>query len=175
MLIKPSFIKSLSIDGNSKMNIKDWLEEILWHNRFSIFLRRVGRFILRLGRWVPVLWNQEEWDFAYVYDILILKMKELRKSMTEDDWHDQSSVQRGIKQIDICLARLDRYLNWPEYYDYPMEDIYSEPSEDFAGCTVMKYASEKNEKQRLGAIPFEQKNYKKFWKDFMRWHENWWT
>lgn len=172
-MVRPSFIKSISVGENSLMTVKDFLEEILWYNRFSCFLRRIGRFILRLGRWVPVLWNQEEWDFSYMYDLLVMKMKELKKDMSKDSWHNQKEVQRGIKQIDICLARLDRYRNWPDYYDYPMEDIYSEPTEN--GCYKMCYASEKNEKQRLGAITFEQKNFDKFWKDFIKWHLGWWT
>lgn len=172
-MVRPSFIKSLDIDGNFKMTLKDWAEEILLYNRFSSFLRRVGRFILRLFRWVPLLWNQEEWDYSYIYDILILKMKELRKDMSKDCWHDQREVQKSIKQIDICLARLDRYVNWVDYYDYPMEDIYTEPTED--GCYRMCYASEKNEQQRLGAIKFEEKNFNKFWKDFIAWYRGWWT
>ena len=169
-MVKPFFIEALE---DNKMPVKDWLEEVPLHNSFSIFLRRIGRFILRLGRWLPVLWNQEEWDFAFIYDILIMKMKELRKNMSEDYWHDQKVVQRGIKRIDICLARLDRYLNWTRYYDYPMDDIYYEDTEN--GCKIMCYASEENEKQRLGAIPFEEKNFKKFWKDFVKWHRGWWT
>ena len=65
------------------------------------------------------------------------------------------------------------YLNWTDYYDYPMEDIYYEDTED--GCKRMCYASEKNEKQRLGATEFEEKNFNKFWKDFIKWHRGWWT
>ena len=168
-MVKPSFIKSLS-SNSIKMN---WVKEILWHNNFSCFLRRVGRFIKRLYRWLPLLWNQEEWDYAYIYELLIMKMKELRENMTQDYWHDQKSVQRSIKQIDICLKRLDNYLNWTENYYYPMEDIYYEPTED--GCMKMCYASERNEKQRLGAIYFEEKNFQKFWKDFIKWHRGWWT
>ena len=172
-MVRPSFLKSLNVDGEDKMTLADWAVELLWYNNFSCFLRRVGRFIKREVRWVPVLWNQEEWDYAYIYDLLIMKMKELKKDMSKDTWHDQKEVQRSIRQIDICLARLDRYLNWPDYYDYPMEDIYSEPTED--GCYKMCYASEKNEQQRLGAHSFEEKNYNKFWKDFMQWHHGWWT
>ena len=172
-MVRPSFIKSLSIGGDNRMTVKDWAAELLWYNNFSCFLRRVGRFIKREVRWAPILWNQEEWDFSYMYDLLVMKMKELKKDMSKDYWHEQKSVQRGIKQIDICLARLDRYRNWPDYYDYPLEDIYSEPTED--GCYKMCYASEKNEKQRQGAHAFEEKNYNKFWKDFLRWHQGWWT
>lgn len=156
-----------------KITIKDYLEGALFHNSFSIFLRKVGRFILRLIRWVPVLWNQEEWDYEYMYDVLVMKMKELRKNMSEDCWHDSKEVQKRIKQIDICLRRLDMHRNWTKYYYYPMEDIYYEPTED--GCFRVCHASERNEKQRLGAIHFEEKNFKKFWKDFVQWHQGWWT
>ena len=27
----------------------------------------------------------------------------------------------------------------------------------------------------LGAIKFEQKNYDKFWKNLLAWHQGWWT
>lgn len=172
-MVRPSFIKSLNIDGNSKMTVADWAVELFWYNNFSCFLRRLGRFIKREIRWVPVLWNQEEWDYAYIYDLLIMKMKELKKDLQKDKWHDTHCVKRSIQQIDVCLGRLDRYLNWPDYYDYPMEDIYSEPTED--GCYKMCHASEKNEKQRQGAHVFEEKNYNKFWKDFLKWHQGWWT
>ena len=140
---------------------------------FISFLRKLGRFLLREIRWIPVLWNQEDWDFEYMYDLLEFKMKELRRDMSKDTWHDQKCVQRSIKQIDICLARLDRWRNWTDYYYYPMDDVYHEEQKN--GCYQLKYTSEENEKQRSGAIDFEMKNYDKFWKDFLAWHRGWWT
>ena len=170
-MIRPSFLKDVL---ESKMTLKDWIVEIICFNSFSSFLRKLGRFIVREIRWLPVLWNQEDWDFEYIYDLLEIKMKELRRNMSKDYWHDQKSVQKGIRQIDICLKRLDMWRNWTSYYEYPMDDIYHEPTED-GKYYVVKYASEKNEKQRLGAIDFEKKNYDKFWKDFLAWHQGWWT
>ena len=172
-MVRSLFIRQLGLDEKKKSIIWDFMEEILFHNELAIFFRKVYRFILRLIRWIPVLWDQEEWDYAYIYPLLITKMKELKKNMSEDYWHDQKEIQRRIKQIDICMARLDRYLNWHEYYEYPMEDIYYEPTED--GCSRMCYASKKNEKQRLGALDFEEKNFQKFWKNFVKWHRGWWT
>lgn len=165
------FIKKIEDDTHESW--RDRIEEILFYNRFSTSIRKTGRFILRLVRWLPILWNQEDWDYAYIYDLLIMKMKELKRDMSKDYWHDQKEVQRSIKEIDICLKRLDRYLNWTDYYYFPMEDIYYEPTVE--GCVKMCYASEINEKQRAGANDFEEKNFKKFWKDFIRWHRNWWT
>lgn len=163
----------IKIRGMQKLIIKDSIIEIIWYNRFTCFLRKLGRFILREIRWIPVLWNQEDWDFEYMYDLLEVKMKELRKDMSEDIWHDQKVVQRSIKQIDVCLARLDRWRNWIKYYEYPLDDIVHVPTKD--GYYKIEYTSEENEKQRLGAIDFEQKNYDKFWKDFLAWHQGWWT
>ena len=171
-MVRPSFVKMLT-SGDNKLSFKEFLLEVFWYNSFTTLLRRVGRFIKRLIRWVPALWKQEEWDYAYIYDLLIMKMQELRKSLSEDTWHEPKCVQRSIKEIDVCLARLDRYLNWTEYYDFPMDDIYYEDLEN--GCKKMCYASEKNEKQRLGATDFEEKNFKKFWQDFIEWHRGWWT
>ena len=37
----------------------------------------------------------------------------------------KSICKEGIKQIDICLARLDRWRNWTNTIIIPMDDIYS--------------------------------------------------
>lgn len=165
-MVRPSFLKD-------NLNLKEKIIEFLLYNEFSSFLRRLKRFILRLFRWIPVLWNQEEWDYEYVYDLLEMKMKELRENISKDTWHESRGVKKRIKQIDVCLRRLDMWRNWTEYYEYPTDDIIHTPTDN--GCYKLEYTSEKNEKQRLGAIKFEQKNYDKFWKNFLAWHQGWWT
>lgn len=151
--------------------ILDWL----WYNNFSCFLRHFIRFLKRLPKWVKVAWEQEDWDFEYLYDLIELKLKEFLKAQEEDTIHHPLCTKKCIKQIKVTLARLDRYRNWPNYYEYPMEDVHSEPSPDHDGYYILVHDSEENEKQRLGAIDFEQHNYDKFWKDFLQWHQNWWT
>ena len=54
-------------------------------------LRKFGRFIKRLWRWIPVLWKQEDWDYDYLYEIMRIKMEELLKYS---------------KHIDNCRALL---------------------------------------------------------------------
>jgi len=151
----------------------EYIEEWIFYNNFTCFIRHFIRFIKRLPKWIKVAWNQEDWDVGYLYDLIELKLKEFLKAQEEDTWHDTYTVKHCIKQIKITLARLDRYRNWPNYYDYPMDDIVWVDCED--GCKMMKHTSEENEKQRLGADKFEQHNYDKFWKDFLKWHQNWWT
>jgi len=133
---------------------------------------KIFRFFKKLGKWLPIIWNQENWDYEFIYDLLEFKMKDLREAISKDKFTDRKRVRRNLRQIDICLKRMDVYLNWPDYYYYPMNDIYTKPLSN--GCVQLAYYSEVNEQQRLGAIKFEEDQYKKFWKSFIKWHRNWW-
>lgn len=54
-------------------------------------------------------------------------MKDLREAISKDKFTDRKRVRRNLRQIDICLKRMDVYLNWPDYHYYPMNDIYTKP------------------------------------------------
>ena len=169
-MVRPSFIKGL-VDED--MSIKDWLVEILFYNDFACFLRRIGRFILRIGRWIPVLWKQEEWDFAYIYDLLIMKMKELRKSISEDTWHHEDCVKEELEQIDSCLDHLDKYLNWPNYIKVPIAS-FDRWVDNEDGTKSLEFSEEEHEAYQK-ANEFEQEHYDAFWDEFVKYHRNWWT
>lgn len=174
-MVRPSFIKSLNIDGNSEMTLKDWVIEILFYNELAIFLRRAGRFILRLYRWIPVLWNQEEWDFGYTYDILELRLKELKSAISKDNWHTEDCVKEEIEQIDSILSHLDKYRNWPNYIEIP------EPPKDFqrwtdceGGYTELHFTDEEHEAYQK-AHEFEEEHFNAFWDELKKNSSNWWT
>lgn len=173
--IQPSFVKSLNIDGDSKMSIKDWIEEILFFNPVSVVICRVGRFIKRVFRWIPILWKQEEWDFAYIYDLIEFKIKELRKSITEDTIHTDECIKEEIEQIDEVLGYLDKFQNWTKYIEIP------EPPKDFQrftpsddGCSVLNFTEEEHEAYRK-ADEFETENFNLFWDKLKEYHTNWWV
>lgn len=153
--------------------ILDRISDIILYNRVGIFIRHIFRFIRRLPTFLKLCWKQENWDSGYIYDLLEYKLKDLREGLQQDTWHEQNSVKRCINQINICLAYLDRYRNWPDYYDYPIDDIYFEPTND--DMSQLKYNSSKNEAKRKGAHDFEKFNYDMFWKRFLQWHQGWWT
>lgn len=144
--------------------------DLIWYNPVSLFLRKLGRFLLRLCRWIPVLYEQEEWDAEYIYDILELKLKELYKNIQQDTWHEERGVKRSLLQIKICLERLHRYQNAYEYFDVP--ECAFEFNED---GTVELLTTKDYDKIIDDLVKFEYKNNKKFWQDLTRWHHNWWT
>lgn len=171
-MVRPSFIKGIL---EQKMTIKDWIIEIIWYNQPCIFLRRVGRFITRVVRWIPVLWKQEEWDFAYIYDILEFKIKELRKSISKDTWHTKECVQEELEQIDEVLGYLDKFQNWTDYIEIP------DPPEGFQRTTPTEdglhrmnwFEGEKEAYDK--ANKFEEENYNLFWDKLKEYIGNWWT
>lgn len=169
-MVRPSFIKSLNTED--KMTIKDWIVEIVWYNQPCIFLRRVGRFILRIIRWIPVLWKQEEWDFGYTYDILEHKIKEIRKCVSEDTWHTEDCVKEELQQIDSVLEHLDKFRNWPSYVEVPDPMDRWVKNED--GTSTLEFTEEEH-KAYQKANEFEEEHYNAFWDEMKKNSGNWWT
>lgn len=168
-MIRPSFIKSLE---DSKMTIKDWVIEILFYNPLSIKLRKIGRFILRLIRWIPVLWKQEEWDFGYTYDILEHKIKEIRNNITKDTWHTSDCVKEELEQIDSVLDHLDKFRNWTKYIEIPSSVNKWVDNEN--GTKSLEFTEEEHLAYQK-AEEFEEEHYNAFWDELKEYSSNWWT
>ena len=128
-----------------------------------VLLKHTIRFIKRLPSYIKLAWQQENWDYEYMYDMLEFKMKELYQGLCEDKWHVKSEVERCKLQIKVCLRRLDNYRNWDTHVDFPTDDL------------VLKEISFVNREKRKKAFDYRIKNYNKFWSDFIKWHQNWWT
>lgn len=128
-----------------------------------VLLKHTIRFIKRLPSYIKLAWQQENWDYEYMYDMLEFKMKELYQGLCEDKWHVKSEVERCKLQIKVCLRRLDNYRNWDTHVDFPTDDL------------VSKETSFVNREKRKKAFDYRIKNYNKFWSDFIKWHQNWWT
>ena len=176
-MARPSFIKSLCIDGDDKMTTKDWIIEIFCYNRLMIFLRHVGRFFQRLSKRLKLCWKTENWDYESIYDFIEMQLKEMRKAQEKDAWHVQSEVKRSIKQIDLVLLHLDMYRNSHNYFDFPETetipsgDLYNNEPTYKMEFVDKEYGEEKYKE----FIRLEQKHYDKFWNLLKKWHKNWWT
>lgn len=134
-------------------------------------IRHIGRFLKRLPKYVKFAWQQEDWHYNYLYDLIEMKMKEFLEAQKKDKIHYEKDVKRYIKQLKICLMQMDRFRNCDKYIDFPVEDI--EYAESGDGWFIRQYTNEENEKKRLENIKFEEKNFNKFWKNFIKWHRNW--
>jgi len=133
-------------------------------------LRKFGRFINRLYRWISVLWKQEEWDYEYLYDVMQIKMEELLKCLKEDKLH--LNAGKRAKQLAICLEYFKRMRNPEDYVYIPVEDVtFAKLPNGSSEMKMTPYFSRQCKKCR----EFEKFNYDMFWKRFVQWHTKWWV
>lgn len=161
------YVKEINGD---KITMMDIIIDKLTYNPLVLFILKCLRFIKRLFIWIPLIWKQENWDIAYLYDLIEFKLKDILVALEDDNIHEEKGVKRRVRQVKICLAYLDRYRNWPKYYDYP--DVEWVPTEH--GCYTMKYKP--GDKIKADEChDYEKFNYDMFWKRFMQWHQGWWV
>lgn len=134
------------------------------------FIYKLGRFIKRLFMYLPILWKDEDWDYGYLYNLIEFKLKRMSVELDNDVIH--KDAHKRARQIRICLAYLDRYRNWTEYVEYPMDDIQWVKAD--IGYKMI-HTNSINEAKRRKVHSYEEFNYNMFWKRFMQWHRTWWS
>ena len=75
-------IKQLVVHNKIFKTSLNWWERILdfiFFNKVSCFFRHSYRFIKRLPNYIKLAWDQETWDYEYLYDLIEMKLKELLK------------------------------------------------------------------------------------------------
>lgn len=165
--MRNSFIKEIN---EEEITIWDKITDFLFYNNLVLFIRKLGRFILRLPSYIKLCWKDEPWDFEGLYDYVEYYLKQRRKEFEKDTWHTPHCVKRGIQQIDLTLAHLDRFRNWPDYYEWP-EPIHKQ-TED--GLWTIEYKKEDEPKCEY-IHKMEIKHYNAFWRLLKKYHNNWWT
>ena len=75
--------------------------------------------ILHICKWLPILWNDHDWDCGYLYIVIRHKLKLMRESHEKNriigDW---AKVAHEIKIAELCLDRLIKN----EYIDKDWEE-----------------------------------------------------
>ena len=108
--------------------------------------------------------------FGYTYEILELRLKELRESISEDTWHDPAEVEKALKEIDSCLEHMDKYLNWTKYISVPDGENWIKVE----GGVKLEFTPEQEEALKK-VVKFEEEHYNAFWDELKKNSENWWT
>src|SRR3990172_2873091 len=74
----------------------DWIEEHNpipyrvrhWYNDQDLFHpTRIVRKVKNIVRWIPILWNDADWDYGHLYDIMEFKIRNMREHHIEHDMH----------------------------------------------------------------------------------------
>lgn len=86
-------------------------------------MHKIKRFfnkIIRLLQYAPIIWNNEDWDFSYMLDLIEFKLKRMRNCL--DEYYTDGTGKRieVRKQIDKTLNAINKYNN--EFDLFPMID-----------------------------------------------------
>lgn len=167
-MVRKSFLKSLN---DEKLNLFDIIEDKLLYNPIAIWIRHVFRFMKRLPKYLRLCWINESWDYEGIYNFIEMFLKELYQAQLEDTWHVPRETRRRALQIKCTLEHLDRFRNWPNYYEWP--EHKTEQLEN--GCYTIVYDDPKAQDMIDVVHKMEQKHYDKFWNMLKKYHTGWWT
>jgi hypothetical protein len=100
----------------------DSLKDKLWyllHWRIRYFFISIKNLI----RWFPVIWNDRDWDSAFIFYILRFKLLNQAKYIGDRKFHMDS--EKDARNMRICVALIDKiesefYQN--EYMDYHVSE-----------------------------------------------------
>lgn len=126
----------------------DWRYEfeISMYHTFISPVKRIYRYIKRLIKWIPFLWNNEDWDSFYLLEVIRLKLEELEKAQRENKRHVGSD--KRARKIREVLEHLKRYNNIEKY-------TYSVDSNEY--MNNFKFVPYDIEKREIFKINFKLK------------------
>lgn len=81
-------------------------------------LRNIRYGIKNIIKWFPVIWNDRDWDYRYIYEILHKKLELKEQFFRSDKTHvaDWEQTADEIKEVKDALKRLidDDYVSYEE-------------------------------------------------------------
>jgi len=85
-----------------------WLPRTFFANISWIFYS-IKRGIKNTVRWTPVIWDDEDFDWAHLATIMEVKMRWMSKYIKEEEWAtDSGEISR---ELLICAELLKRLIN----------------------------------------------------------------
>ena len=95
--------------------------------------------IYNLYRWFPIIWNDQDWDDHYIFEILKFKLKNQAEYIGYHDRH--MSAKRDAEIMMLCVRLMDKVQHeyyGREYQDYYKSDMRFIPSESHPGSYEME-------------------------------------
>ena len=83
------------------------------------FVRNIKYGIGNLIDWFPVIWNDRDWDYCFIYDILHKKLERMEDSIRYAPF---VCADKRADEIKLCVNLLDR-LKKDDYIDMSEKDF----------------------------------------------------
>ena len=91
-------------------------------NKLNTNIYYIYRSIKNLIKWFSVIWNDRDWDHAYIEDMLLFKLNNMYKRFSNPDttyvnW-ESYYASKALKALKLCIQILERRKNnyYTEYW-----------------------------------------------------------
>ena len=119
-------------------------------------MKKIANFFLSLKniiRWIPTLFKDREWDYAFMLEIEQRKLKNMIKWYEQHDYGHSVSGHRIVREMKLAISLLDIILekenfwsiDYPEGYEFVVNHTYK-PLPD-TSFVIDKYINTRNYKR----------------------------
>ena len=102
-------------------------------------IKQFFKHIYNLYRWFPIIWNDQDWDDHYIFEILKFKLKNQAEYIGYHDRH--MSAKRDAEIMMLCVRLIEKVQDeWygREYFNYHKSDMRFIPSKSHPGSYEME-------------------------------------
>lgn len=71
--------------------------------------RNFWQFLQRLWRWLPILWQDRDWDHAYILIIWRFKLQQVREHLDSKGVEQRCTLDKklhNIRTVELLLSRM---------------------------------------------------------------------
>lgn len=91
-----------------------------WLRYVPGFLKNFVQGLYNIIRWMPIIYQDRDWDYAFLNDMLQKKLEHMRKELVQANRH--TGISEINKDITLALNLLERMKQ--DYYDMEMYDYF---------------------------------------------------
>jgi hypothetical protein len=157
-----------------KWQVKWWLPTI-WFRYFVRPIRRVKTVLAYMKQG----WNTEDWDYVYILEDMVFKMKRLNNRIKLNDVLDEEYVAEIDRQIKEVTDLIDKDAK-DEFYDHiPSVEVETIPVEgkpyfELKFLPPKGMTAEERHELFLKANEEYTKNWNKIFELLAKYMHNWW-
>jgi hypothetical protein len=115
-------------------------------------MKRIISKIKNIIRWIPVLWNDYDWDHWFIYHILKTKLKHQSEHIRKYGYHENANYDAN--RIDLCIRLLEKVQN-EEYIEIPKDELWTKEAMD---ASIAKH-----DKARKLLFKILEQNIERWW------------
>lgn len=144
----------------------------------------VGK-IVKIIQWLPIIWKDEDWDYAYLLILLQYKLKRMKACLGYDKYIKHRELRDTIIDINKCISAIDEYINsddiFEEYYEKCPVEIGHESKDSKYISINIKTGKELTEEENHAFVQhiikrneFEQEKWNAIWDRLKDYAQKFW-